>query len=393
MAKTKPAKTKKESKKRQANPSLNKGLEIRSPAFLLESASQSLQLGNVEAALPVAKQALDLLQAGATESLPALNLLGQIYIELGDIELARQYFQKAVTIDKEGTVCDEDGGGAEKFLWLAQLSEEGGNDSVSWFEKAATILRRQIQNLLSHKPHITEEHQALLTEKTRKLAGALCSLVEVYMTDLSWEEDAESICETLITEATMVAPDFAEPWQTLANVRISQNRMADAQAALKRSLDLWKGLPLQDPNVPEFSTRVSLARLLLEADMDEEAIDVLEFLISENDSSVEAWYLGGWGLYIMGEKQKSQIEDDKSHRETWQRSWMFSRQWLNQALHLFDQQNYEDERLGEHTRELLKTLNAELGTECKIDDKIEGLEDNEWSDVEESDKDEPMACI
>ena len=89
---------------------------------------------------------------------------------------------------------------------------------------------------------------------------------------------AELRCEALITEATMLAPDVAETWQTVANVRISQARTDEAKEALKRSLGLWTDLPPEDPGVPPFPTRVSLVRLLIEVGMEEEAITVAERL-------------------------------------------------------------------------------------------------------------------
>jgi len=321
--------------------------------------------------------------------LPALNLLGEIHVELGDIDTARQYFLQASTIDEDGTTGEDIGGGAEKFLWLAQLSEDGGHDSVEWFEKGAMSLRLQIQALLERKS-LDEEAQAMLEEKRRKLAVALCGVVEVYMTDLSWEEDAEQKCEALVTEATMVAPDFAEPWQTLANVRISQSRFDDARAALTRSLELWKDLPPENPLVPDFPTKVSLARLLMEVEMDVDAIEVLERLVGEDDSSVEVWYLGGWGLFIMGEKQKNGTsKDTNDDGESWRVSWISSRQWLNHSLRLFDMQSYEDERLGQHAKELLAILNKELGGEVvNGDDDEEDGED--WEEEEDSDDDEEM---
>jgi tetratricopeptide (TPR) repeat protein len=321
------------------------------------------------------------------EALPALNLLGEIHIELGDIGSARQYFLQAASIDEDGTVGEDIGGGAEKFLWLAQLSEDGGQDSVDWFEKGASSLRTQIQALLGRKK-IDAEVEAMLLEKRRKLAVALCGVVEVYMTDLSWEEDAEQRCEALVTEATMVAPTFAEPWQTLANVRISQQRMEDARAALKRSLDLWQNLPPESDVVPDFPTRVSLARLLMEADMDAEAIEVLERLVSEDDCSVEVWYLGGWGLYVLGEKQKiGELKSENEDGESWKISWISSRQWLDHSLRLFKQQDYEDERLGEHAKELLASLNAELGDGHGDQDEEDG---DEWEDEDGSAEDEEM---
>jgi hypothetical protein len=190
----------------------------------------------------------------------------------------------------------------------------------------------------------------------------------------------------------MVAAEVAEPWQTLANVRISQVRMKDARAALRRSLDLWKDLPPEDEMVPDFPTRVSLARLLLETEMEEEAIEVLERLVSEDDSSVEVWYLGGWGLYIMGEKQKSDAgrKEGGADGEIYKISWISSRHWLNHSMRLFEMQDYEDVPLGEHARELIAILDQDLGGRA-----IDGDDDEdaagEWEDEEDDDEDEEMA--
>jgi tetratricopeptide (TPR) repeat protein len=394
MAKTKP--NNKKSKKREksalhrvaGSPSKN-STPVEAPSILLVQATAALQQGDIAGAVKPAKRALSLLDSQSEEALPALNLLGEIHIELGEIDAAREYFLRAAAIDEDGTVSEDLGGGAEKFLWLAQLSNEGGQDSVDWFEKGAVSLRIQIQQLLDQK-NLGKAGEAVLEEKTRKLTGALCAVVEVYMTDLSWEEDAEEKCEALVTEATIVAPGFPEPWQTLANVRISQERMADARAALKRSLDLWKDLPPESSVVPDFPTRVSLARLLMEADMDVDAIEVLERLVGEDDTSVEVWYLGGWGLYIMGEKQKNgQVKGENGDGESWRVSWISSRQWLNQSLLLFKQQGYEDKRLGDHAEELLEKLSAELGGGAADGNQDED-EGEDWEDEEASDEDEDM---
>ena len=348
---------------------------------LIEKATAKLLEGDIEGAVPFAQRALGLLDVNSVEALPSLNLLGEIHVELGDIEAARTYFQQASEIDENGDVPEENGGGAEKFLWLAQLSEEGGQDSVDWYERGSSVLRTQIQALVDAgnagtKP--AEEVAAAIEEKRRKLATALCSVVEVYMTDLSWEEDAEQRCEALVTEATMVGSEFAEPWQTLASVRISQERIEDAQAALKRSLDVWRDEDPESEKVPDFPTRVSLARLLMEAAMEDAAMEVLERLVGEDDHSVEVWYLGGWCLYILGEKEKEKKPSSEYHKPYY----ISSRQWLNHSMKLFEQQEYEDERLGEHARELIGKLDNELGGPVK-----EGEEElyDESDDEEESD--------
>ncbi|KHJ31189.1 putative tpr domain-containing protein [Erysiphe necator] len=365
-----------------------------SPKVLLAQAAEFLQLGDPEAALPLAKRALEASNDDSLNSLPALNLCGEIYIELGDIDSARNFFKQAAAIDNEGTISEENGGGPEKFLWLAQISEEGGHDSVYWFEKGAIILRQKMQTLLEQESKTGggQDQKSDLIEKKRKLAGALCSVIEVYMTDLSWEENAEQKCEALITEATLVAPEYAEPWQTLANIRLSQNRFHDARAALRRSLDLWKDLPSQDPIIPEYPTRVSLARLLMDAGMDTDSLEVLENLVAEDDTSVEVWYLGGWCLYIIGEKQynnRTECKKEIDEKIDWKETWKSSRQWLKQALILFKQQEYEDERLGDHAREILGILNAQL--EKEVDEKENDTD--EWSDLDGSEVDEVMVDV
>ena len=108
-------------------------------------------------------------------------------MELGNVEAARENFTLAASLDPEGEIPGALGGGVEKFLWLAQLCEEGGSESVQWFEKGAMVLRREI-GVLEGMGSTPQASQALEEKKT-KLANALCGVVEVYMTDLSYVQD------------------------------------------------------------------------------------------------------------------------------------------------------------------------------------------------------------
>ncbi|OPB43659.1 hypothetical protein A0O28_0099470 [Trichoderma guizhouense] len=357
---------------------------------LIADAETQYEVGNLEEALALASKALELTGEGGDFELKALNLLGVLNVEDGEVEEARDYFLRAIKLDEEGTLDEKIGGGPEKFLFLAQLSEEGGQDSVQWFERGASALRKQIQSL-NDVANKTPEQQAALEEMQSKLGGVLCAVAEVYMTDLSWETDAEQRCEALITEAMLIAPEYPETWQTVANVRISQERLDEARTALKRSLELWQDLPPEHPSVPEFPTRVSLARLLMETEMEEQALSVLERLVTDDDSSVEVWYLGGWCLFVAGEKlrdakpQQNGTEDAAS--EEWKATWGYARKWLTQSLKLYELQEYEDDRLGEHAVELLQSINKELG------EPPEGEDEEEWSgisDDEDEDDDEEM---
>lgn len=349
------------------------GKDAQSPGKLLDDAETLLNVGKVDEAVSMAENALEITGEGGDFELRALNFLGIVSIEAGDIDEAKEYFEKAVKLDADGTLDEKIGGGPEKFLFLAELSEEGGQDSVTWFERGAGALRKQIQ-ALSDIATKTTDQQASLEEKQEKLGGVLCAVAEVYMTDLSWEEDAEQRCEALVTEAMLVAPSSPETWQTVANVRISQERTDEARNALKKSLEIWQDLPPEDPAVPPFPTRIALARLLLETDLMEDALTVLERLVTDDDESIEAWYLGGWGLYIAGEKLREANKNDDGWRDTWRSA----RRWLAQALKLYDIQEYEDDRLGEHAIELVESINKEIG------EPEEGEED--WD--EESDEDD-----
>lgn len=87
----------------------------------------------------------------------------------------------------------------------------------------------------------------------------------------------------------------------------------------------------------------------------------------------------------MGEKQKNgEVKVENEDGESWKISWISSRQWLNHSLRLFDQQDYEDERLGEHAKELLASLNAELGGDStNVEEEEDG---DDWEDDEASDQ-------
>ena len=224
------------------------------------------------------------------------------------------------------------------------------------------------------------------------------------MTDLSWESDAEARCESLISEALLVAPHSPEPLQTLASIRVSQTRIPEAKKALADSISLWKDLPPEDTSVPDFPTRISLARLLMEVELEEEALEVVERLVSEDDQSVESWYLGGWCLYLLGEKRRGghrpenvdadaimhDGEQEKEGQETQHvAALVSSREWLRQSLTLFELLEYEDERLRDHAKELVERLDTAIC--CHDVDDIEendAVGEGENSDDDDDDEDE-----
>ncbi|CAK4032363.1 related to TPR domain [Lecanosticta acicola] len=411
MAKTK---TKSGQKGKEMNRTAANGQAKLRPDQLYATAVELVEQSQPEEALKFAKQLWSQVQDRAVkDALPAAILLGEISMELGATDSARGYFEKAVQLDPEGKVPEALGGGAEKFLWLAQLCEEGGKQSVEWFEKGAKALQHEIAALENGQTSdLTEEELLLMrVEKKRKLANALCGIVEVYMTDLSWEDEAEARCENLITEAMAIEDETSpEVLQTLASVRLSQQRIEDAQSALKRSLESWIELEPEDPAVPDFATKISLSRLLMEAQLEGDAMEVLHRLIQEDDQSVEAWYLGGWCQHLVAEHNKanpdatdesamdiSASDHPSANQEQVERALKGSRRWLKQSLKLYELLDYEDDRLYDHAKELVANMDTVLGPEedqaeggDEWEDEWEGIDEDGIEDEEDGDEDAQM---
>jgi hypothetical protein len=159
-------------------------------------------------------------------------------------------------------------------------------------------------------------------------------------------------------------------------------------------MELWRDLAPEDPDVPDFPSRISLSRLLMEAQMEMQALEVLERLILEDDESVEAWYLGGWCLYLLTDKEKDQhTTNTESSGDRRHDSMVASREWLKQSLKLYTKIEYEDERLKSHAMELVQELDNELGEDMDDDsdsdaDGPEEDEAEEWDGIIEDASDE-----
>jgi len=279
---------------------------------LLAAASEHLYARSEPSeALALATRALKL----NPDFLQTLELLAETQVELGNTETAYTLYSRAATLDPTGAHETAGGSGPEKFLWLAQLCPTGGAEAVGWYEKGASTLREFI------KARDAAVHSDL-TERAleKKLVSALCGMAEIYMSDLCMEADAEARCEGYVTEAILAVPESPEALQTLASVRISQQRMEDAVAALQRAFAGWKDA-VDGDDVPSYAVRISLARLLIECAQYETAIEVLERLQAEDDQLPDLWYLGGWTLFLLGERERGRVEG-------WVEFWEAAREWL-----------------------------------------------------------------
>jgi hypothetical protein len=118
--------------------------------------------------------------------------------------------------------------------------------------------------------------------------------------------------------------------------------------------------------------------------LEDSAIEVLERLVGEDDQSVEVWYLGGWGLYLMGQK-RVEAKDAEEGKVLL----ISARMWLHNSLRLYDLLEYEDDRLRDHALELVESLNGELGEPNAADEEDgDDWEDEDGEEDEEDEEDE-----
>lgn len=285
--------------------------------LLAEASTQLHERSSASAALPLITAHLSI----HPNSPPALDLLGEIHIELGDTSAAFSAFSKSASLDPDGNP-EPAGSGPEKFLWLAQLSS--ADAAVSYYEQGITIIKRWLAAATTNTTTTTTPPPADRGLES-KLVSALCGLAEIYMSDLCMEPDAESRCEKYVTEALLALPESAEALQTLASMRISQQRLDDAVAALERAFESWKGLEIGDARIPPYANRVNLSKLLIETAQYETALEVLEVLQMEDDQLPDLWYLGGWCLFLLGEGEKEKGGE-------WEESWESAKEWLGNCL-------------------------------------------------------------
>lgn len=140
------------------------------PDLIASATSLLHEQNDAHEALALVNLALTL----APTSLPALELLAEIHIELSDEDTACTIFEKAVELDPQG-----ERSGPEKFLWLAQLGR-GGEDMMRWYTRGIDVLRRWIQARDTGKAGYKYDERGL----DAKLCSALCAMTEIYMTDL-----------------------------------------------------------------------------------------------------------------------------------------------------------------------------------------------------------------
>jgi len=305
-----------------------------------------------------------------------LGKVGEVNVSFGDQEGGRTNFLEAIDLlnstsyDESMVETDQSNLVKAQFhearailhLYLGQLStaEESLNSCKSGIDdlkKCILILEKESvaktvgRDVVMENNEQVNSPEQMLIDTRQQLCGVHCSIAEIYLTDLCFEPDAEILCESALQAAIDIdTPNYPpDASQTMANLRLSQNRGLDAVAyileaykrmrcgceALADLVGLGNDNKADDINVqeieqakelnekslkaadslPGFEFRCQTAKILLECasildssaleneeNMSsneqkefcvEAAIQVLGSLLAENDEVVEIWFLVG----------------------------------------------------------------------------------------------------
>ncbi|KAI9536594.1 hypothetical protein NQZ68_032389 [Dissostichus eleginoides] len=306
-----------------------------------------------------------------------------------DFEMARLFCQRALDVessnlqalDMQGHICSELG------------------DT----EKAKEISFMQQAEAAAAAP--ADEDAELPTAKD--VCVAYCSVAEIYLTDLCMEEGAGDKCKELIERALQYHHDNPEALQLMASYLFSTERNQEGKEYLLKSVGLW--LPAQEQSaassstdedmqneIPPYESRVTTAKLLLESEEFEVAVDVLEGLLEEDDEVVQVWYLSGWVCYLQLEKAKELQEREgrevtAEETEEWKALQEVARSYLTNAKKLYIKLRCDDQPMSEHVEQLLGDLGGELEGEEEdpfLDEDYEPCSDEE--EEEEDAAEAPM---
>jgi len=279
-------------------------------ADILDKAEELCTTGEFELAVPFCDKALQMIPGSAK----ALEYKAIALQELGREEEAVAALLEAVESEPES--------GPSKYMYLGQLA--GGQDAVDSFNVAIRIMVGDLDRLDADEGGAAEPAAAAAAaaapvagegtarkELLNDLSSALCSIAEIYLTDLCDEVDADKTCIDALEQALTYNPECPQAMQLMASVYLSLEQADEALAWMEKSVGLWHTRPAEDDDDEagaaaaaavsakataldvSYDFRIGSAKILLELHQYDVAAEVLDQLLLEDAEVVEVWYLLG----------------------------------------------------------------------------------------------------
>ncbi|KAI3638339.1 hypothetical protein MIR68_003950 [Amoeboaphelidium protococcarum] len=230
-------------------------------------------------AQPVVDQLQDGEEADITQLQSALEIRVQCEMELHQYERAIQTWLRIIEHFPDNF---------QAYLYLGQL--HAGKQSVEYIEQGIQRCQQQL---------IICSDDSLKLELQFYISNAYCSLVDIYMSDLCFEEDAEQRCNQYASSAIQSCESNPDAYMTMASLQLTIKNIDQAKQFLLKSVSLWipqdilevcndissQDYQLMSPmsDMPQYESRSSLVRQLMECELFDVALIVIESLLGEND--------------------------------------------------------------------------------------------------------------
>jgi tetratricopeptide (TPR) repeat protein len=352
--------------------------------------------------------------ATTTEKDQAKEMFAVVLLEIGDVDAAKDIFLSLIPPHPEAPSPPP----PSAYLYLAQLTDDDSHAALAHYQSAIDLLQTQLKGK-SISTGNTSKDDDDDDEIKGNIVRAYLGMIEIWMdpeSDLCVDPAASSTCDALLSHALQIDPYNLETLQTLASVRLSQEKSDEALRALRtfppppvqdddddaaaggaatvanarsHALLLLEAFPIQ--------TRVARAKLLLECDAYSDALSLLEGILATDDANIEGWYLMGWTWWLLAERtQKGDAnanvglgsEDADGRPSEWQDMARDARDCLETCQTLHASQGHHDIPLLEHVKELIGTLDA-LGIQPSPVEEDDG-NDEEWEEASDEDEDDDI---
>ena len=327
-----------------------------------------------------------------------MDALADVQLQLGQTYEALDLLTKSTTIAPNENPY--------KWMFLAQL--QNGINALESYNKGITLLNLSMTNDLDV---INDVEKVRFYKK--QISKAFCSIAELYLTDLCYEDEAETKCEEAIIKAMTIDTTSLDAQQAMANLRFSQNRSLEAcnimeivYGKVKESIDKVNARTIideitsnEDDNFddslePEFC--IATAKLLIECAavnsiFAEYAITLISDLLLHDDENIELWYM--MGVAALGSKPvdvevaknhlehaKMMIEDIKMEAERCNEEFSYEEQYILIIEHLKILEDYTLERNEDENNE--DNMKLEEGDDNILE------EDEEWSTCDENENED-----
>lgn len=256
-------------------------------------ARRLLEIHDSKAALKTLKPFKKSLKEENSSNVILHQLFAEAYLEGGQLDKAYPLLLHACETDLNG-----EQGGSEKFFMLGQAT--GGEDGLKMIFQGLENLSKKAGDTITQ-------------DQVDKIVDGLLTAIEIWMTDLCMEPNAENECEELIGKAMEISEGKSpEVWSTMGSIRISQQRYSEASEAFVNS---WKFFELKKQEVEsEFGNNevssqeqyaqlvqplLSLTKMCIEMGLYEISLLILGAVKDIDEDNLESYYLEGFTFYLM----------------------------------------------------------------------------------------------